>query len=340
MNTPRTHILVRDVLVDVPGRDSIRDFLAQFGNGYKVYESENTDTDVTDRSDSSSLNGSGNTYTLSSVATAGFMYVRLTDPTAGKSILKEVKRSDGKIIKLENAWLSKSRDSNNNWQYFFNLFDVSTTNSYTVIFQDPAAGPQAPVIQFIPDRVGMENQQIGFIVEASDPNGTVPKLSAAMIPAGAKFTDTGNGRGEFRWTPSFGQTGKYNILFTASDGVLSSSRSAALNIQGQDSDNDGLPDYWEMKYFGNLSKDGKEDSDGDGISDIDEYRNGTNPFIMPGDINRDKKIDLKDVILALQVLSGLTPANTIYKEADVNGDSRIGLEEIVYILQVVSDVRR
>ncbi|MCP4313302.1 MAG: calcium-binding protein, partial [Bacteroidetes bacterium] len=34
-----THFLVRDVLVDLPGRDNIRDFLALDGGVYRVYES-------------------------------------------------------------------------------------------------------------------------------------------------------------------------------------------------------------------------------------------------------------------------------------------------------------
>lgn len=44
-----------------------------------------------------------------------------------------------------------------------------------------------------------------------------------------------------------------------------------------DSDNDDLPDDWELTYFGTLDRDGTEDFDGDGISDFDEYRSSTNP---------------------------------------------------------------
>jgi hypothetical protein len=45
-----------------------------------------------------------------------------------------------------------------------------------------------------------------------------------------------------------------------------------------DHDHDGLPEYWEILYGLNpLSKDGKEDADGDGFSNILEYRRNTDP---------------------------------------------------------------
>jgi YD repeat-containing protein len=51
------------------------------------------------------------------------------------------------------------------------------------------------------------------------------------------------------------------------------------------------------------------------------------------------KVNLADVIYALQVLSGITPSSPVYKEADLNADGKIGLEEVVYILQNVSELR-
>ena len=44
-----------------------------------------------------------------------------------------------------------------------------------------------------------------------------------------------------------------------------------------DSDEDGLPDDWEVAYFNGLGRDGSEDWDGDGLSDRSEYRLGTDP---------------------------------------------------------------
>jgi len=44
-----------------------------------------------------------------------------------------------------------------------------------------------------------------------------------------------------------------------------------------DSDGDGLPDRWEVRYFGDLSHNGTADTDGDGFTDRQEYIAGTNP---------------------------------------------------------------
>jgi len=277
-----THFLVRDALVDLPGRDSIRDLLAIDGDVYRVYESDSADTVVLDQSASSTLqfegqNGSQIYYTLSTPITAGFLYVKLSDPYSGQKMIAEAHRSDGKLIKSENVWLSKSRNGQN-WNYFINLFDANTTGAYTIKFDDVAFLPQPPVLQFIPDRTRSEGHQLSFIVEASDPNGTTPMLSAAPLPAGADFTDQENGMGVFDWTPGEGQAGTYTITFKASDGTLEDSQQVLITItSGDDSDNDGIPDDWEMQYFGSLDRDGTGDFDGDGISDLDEYLNGTDP---------------------------------------------------------------
>ncbi|MDY6974026.1 MAG: calcium-binding protein, partial [Thermodesulfobacteriota bacterium] len=170
-----THFLVRDVLVDLPGRDDIRDFLGKDGDVFRAYESDSVDTEVLDQSAYSTLQlegqyGSEALYALSTPQTAGFMFVQLLDPHEGQKVLKEVARSDGKQIKEENFWLSKTRNPDHSWQHFVNLFDVNTTDSYTLVYDEPSAMPQPPVLQFIPDRSGIEGQQLSFIVEASDPN--------------------------------------------------------------------------------------------------------------------------------------------------------------------------
>lgn len=52
-----------------------------------------------------------------------------------------------------------------------------------------------------------------------------------------------------------------------------------------DTDADGMPDGWEITHFGDLSHDGTADTDGDGLTDLEEYNQGTDPNLK--DTDRD-----------------------------------------------------
>lgn len=61
------------------------------------------------------------------------------------------------------------------------------------------------------------------------------------------------------------------------DGAQIATDYAAANAFGVDSDGDGLPDSWETTQFGNIGQGAADDPDGDGLSNLVEYQNGTNP---------------------------------------------------------------
>ncbi len=51
-----------------------------------------------------------------------------------------------------------------------------------------------------------------------------------------------------------------------------------VRLGSVDLDRDGMVDDWEITWFGDLSRDGTEDDDGDGSNNLDEFRAGTNPL--------------------------------------------------------------
>jgi hypothetical protein len=235
------HFLIRDVKVDMPGRDNIRDFLALDGNVLRVYESSGLDTLVTDQSSSSIItaNGtdsSGNAlFALSTPATTGPMYVQLTDPYSGTKAVGKITRSDGKVILPENVWLSKKRDANQVLQFYFNLFDSNSTGIYDTAFSSTVVTAHPPAIQLVPDSTVTEGNHLGFQVTATDPDGTAPLLSSSsLLPVGATFTTSVGANnvvtGAFSWTPAVGQAGKYPITFSATDGVLKTATSTNVTV--------------------------------------------------------------------------------------------------------------
>ncbi len=244
LQATNAHFLIRDVRVDLNGRDLVRDFLARDGTVIRVYESDGLDSEVADLSGvaqlTTSTGQSGNAvYRLVIPATQGFIYVKLPDPYQGQKALGRILRSDGKEMLPENVWLSKTKNpQTKQWEYWVNFFDANTSGVYDTEFQAPPAAARPPVLQFIPDRVVKEGEQVSFLVEASSPDGKAVALSAAPLPSGATFApqavnpqSPGLARAVFDWTPAAGSAGSYLIVYTATDGVLSATRSATIKVE-------------------------------------------------------------------------------------------------------------
>ncbi|HVP80104.1 MAG TPA: thrombospondin type 3 repeat-containing protein [Thermodesulfobacteriota bacterium] len=109
-------------------------------------------------------------------------------------------------------------------------------------------------------------------------NWTSISNDTAMIIRTSGASGSGNGTVGYTVTITPGplRTGTMTIAghtFTVYQDALSPS----------DTDGDGLPDTWEIAYFGNLNQKPSDDPDGDGLTNSQEYQAGTNPTMPDTD---------------------------------------------------------
>lgn len=98
-------------------------------------------------------------------------------------------------------------------------------------------------------------------------NATNPTLTV-VVPN--YFTGNTSSTIGLRVTDTAGQTHTQNVVVTIVD-------------EGADTDGDGLPNGWETFFFGNATTTGQDDPDGDGLSNLQEFQEKTNPVVaQPG----------------------------------------------------------
>ena len=101
----------------------------------------------------------------------------------------------------------------------------------TVTVEGGGGGNQPPVLDPIGDKSVILGGNLSFTVTASDdgqPNGTLT-ISATNLPAGASFTDNGNGTADFEWLNA-SPVGSTNTTFTASDSALNDSEQISITV--------------------------------------------------------------------------------------------------------------
>ncbi len=95
--------------------------------------------------------------------------------------------------------------------------------SYSYVNHSPALAPIGNKTSFI-------NQPFSIAVSGTDPDGTIPTLSAQNLPSGSSFVDSGNGKGQFLWTPGTIQIGSFFVTFATSDGVNSDNAIVRIDV--------------------------------------------------------------------------------------------------------------
>ncbi|MDM8552168.1 DUF4114 domain-containing protein [Desulfobacterales bacterium HSG2] len=170
----------------------------------------------------------------------------------------------------------------------FRLLDDAPDNSLTiskVTFLNPG-GTDDPV----PDtNIKPLALNPTFKIEgyAKDRNDSPLEEVTVQIVGASELTTYSDDNGYYQFTGI--SEGSYTVSVTKegyefqplSENVLLDSDNPVATIDFNekfiDKDNDGLEDDWEIQYFGDISRDGTGDYDGDGYTDRDEFSNGTDP---------------------------------------------------------------
>ncbi len=128
---------------------------------------------------------------------------------------------------------------------------------------------RVPVLAPIGDRMVSENEELTFIVSASDPDGDTLSFNTTQLPAGATFDPASH---TFTWIPSFTQAGSYDVTFEVTDGSLADEETITITVQevvlsevcgdGVDNDGDGFVDESCTQCADGI------DNDGDGLTDL------------------------------------------------------------------------
>lgn len=199
-----------------------------------------------------------------------------TDPK-GNLHVSYIYISNDDVFNQSIMYITKSAGSNS-WStpQEITTFEYSFVPSYSSI----AADPDGDWHIIYPDRIRYEDNSDRRFIKYKN------KASTEIVAEeyGHIWNDTGEGVG----CPSItvDMNGDLHVIYTHmmyddswNQSIMYTTREAPDKASpATDTDQDGLPDNWEMEYFGNLSQDAGSDYDNDSYTNIEEYKEGSNPI--------------------------------------------------------------
>ena len=163
---------------------------------------------------------------------------------------------------------------------------------------------------------------VNFIIDPSNMgHGLLRGFAYSANGGWLNFESTGNpyvviSNGQLRgyvWSANIGWINLDDLnFFVATDSI----------DPGIDTDGDGLPDAWEYTYFGNLTPGPNDDPDGDGETNLAEYRAKTNPTDVNSVFHSARQLNIStrmrvqtgdNVLIGGFIITGTDPKQVIIR---------------------------
>jgi hypothetical protein len=166
-----------------------------------------------------------------------------------------------------------------------------------------AAGDPVAVISPLPDEVSNGTWWNLNASGSSDSDGMITNFTWSITVAETVSNLYGQ-REDFK----FRTLGLYKIVLIVrdNDNKTASAFTAVYSII--DLDSDGMPDWWEVKYFMSLLESGSDDHDRDGYTNLQEYASQTDPTAkdpQPGLVQYVKENWLYLAIVAAAIVGAI-----------------------------------
>lgn len=237
------YLFLHEVLDDQPGRDNIRDFLADTSGKLdsiqnlipdSLYESQGGVYPVNVLSNAT-VSGSGLSCTVNLDADiSGWGYMRLNDPNQAKLPIVSVVRSDGKVLNTNNYWTNLHYEPGSNAKdTYLNILDLVGLGpvSYTVNYTNSiSSGPPVTTLYFAGASTYTNGiyyvtpqTQMYFISQDALPVGVFDSLDGSPFSLALPF--------------SLPTAGTYQLAYFASNsaGQVETTKNATLVVPGANS---------------------------------------------------------------------------------------------------------
>ena len=149
-----------------------------------------------------------------------------------------------------------------------------TVNPVPVVNQAPVVNVGFPITVTLPNTASLN----GSASDDGLPTGSVLKCAWTKVSGAGTVTFAAPAAAQT--TASFSTAGSYVLNLSVYDGALSGSGNVSVQVNpNPDGDGDGMLDTWEVAHSLNPlnAADAALDADNDGLSDLQEYQNGTDP---------------------------------------------------------------